>query len=147
MPRRGRRRGKKRIGYADVAAIGRSDLVPFDPHETYKDRHRRRQSVASKSQEDMVQWCAERQIACAVKNNGHHWMFTGGDWVCDWWPSTAKFVVNKNFQQGVHVHDIIQVKGILQEMVPRKPAAGSPSKKRGKPRRVKKEDDDGNFPS
>lgn len=40
-----------------------------------------------------------------VTNHGHHWQFRRADIQADWWPSRAKFVINKDFAKGHHVHD------------------------------------------
>jgi hypothetical protein len=110
---------KKRIRYVDVLSVGNSDIIPFDPNEDHRIRHARRHEEAEKSQAAMSAWCTTRKIHLEIKNFGNHWIFTAGDWVCEWWPSSAKFVVNKKWRKGIHVHDYEQVKSVLQGMISR----------------------------
>jgi hypothetical protein len=44
-----------------------------------------------------------------VLNEGQHFQIERGVMVLDWWPRTAKMVVNKKWQQAIHVHDTKQI--------------------------------------
>ncbi len=112
MSRRKKFQKKKRK--PDVATAGRSDLVPFIEGEAGRERHQRRLGVALSSREDVRDWCQERNIKFTVTNEGHHWRFIRRGKTCDWWPSTAKFVIGKQYNRGLHVHDFVQ---LLQQLI------------------------------
>jgi hypothetical protein len=42
-----------------------------------------------------------------------HWQVKRGPILIEWWPRTAKMVVNKQWNKGVHVHDVTQLKHYL----------------------------------
>ncbi len=91
--------------YRDTRRL-RSDLIaPSPPGEDYRDRHKRRLEFNLKAQEWVAEEAAALGLTLTVTNDGHHWQFRGGDINADWWPSSAKFVLNSNFKRGIHVHD------------------------------------------
>lgn len=52
-----------------------------------------------------------------VKNNGQHWIFTrpnGDPLLLEWWPSTGRFVVNKNFRQAERAWAVQDVRKLLE---------------------------------
>ncbi len=106
---------RKKRSIPDKTSEGRSDAVPFDPYEDFKERHARRLGVNVTNKDLMLEFCKDHKIDFAVKNNEHHWMFIFDKklWV-EWWPSTAKLVINKQWNKGRHVHDIFQVMLILK---------------------------------
>lgn len=58
----------------------------------------------------------------AIKNNGHHWQFRVAGHLVEWWPSSAKMVVDTKWKNGKHVHDIKQlmkeIEGIIEKEKP-----------------------------
>lgn len=99
--------------YGDAHKVGNSDLVPFKPDETPKERHERRKNAAADAQESIAKWCEEHTVEMIVSNDGHHWRFLKEKNTVEWWPSSAKMVVNKRWKDGLHVHDFKQVISIL----------------------------------
>ena len=97
----------------DSKSAGKSKLVPYQQGEGYKSRHRRRYSINLEMQDEMKEWCAGHGIEVEIKNEGQHWIFTKGKHVAEWWPSSAKMVLDKRWRKGTHVHDIRQAMGFL----------------------------------
>lgn len=93
----------------DKGSVGRSDLVPFKEGEDRGSRHERRKGHANSNVNEVRQWCQERSINFSVTNGGHHWRFVREKTQCEWWPSSAKFVVNQQWKKGLHVHDYKQL--------------------------------------
>lgn len=95
--------------YDDVHSLGRSRVVPFRVGEHPSDRHYRRLSTALEMQADMERWCNIREVWVKVRNEGHHWIFSWAGRRAEWWPSSAKLVVDRKYSRGVHAHDVYQV--------------------------------------
>ena len=95
--------------YGDRKSLGRSDLVPFKRNESYRMRHERRKNHAIVNQGEIREWCKDNSWIFRIKNNGHHFIFTKGKIVFDWFPSTAKLVKNKKWKNGMHCHDFKKV--------------------------------------
>jgi len=58
---------------------------------------------------DTRTWCDKNGWQLDVFNNGHHWVFQKGAITGEWWPSSAKLVISKSWQRGIHCHDWRQV--------------------------------------
>jgi hypothetical protein len=98
--------------YSDTRSLGRSSEVPYIPGEEAGDRHLRRMLAANEARRETIvrKWCAENAIAIDIKNFGHHWILTKEYQRAEWWPSSAKLIFNKQWDKGVHCHDISQLK-------------------------------------
>ena len=78
------------------------------------ERHARRKSVALASVPAFEAWCSENEWKITVKNDGHHWILVYRDGtLAEWWPSSAKLVFEKRWNQGWHCHDVNQVREVL----------------------------------
>lgn len=99
--------------YPDSKSAGRSKLIPYKQGEGSRARHSRRLSGNLEMEDEMREWCAGHGIEIEVKNDGQHWLFTKGKYNAEWWPSSAKMILNKRWSKGTHVHDIRQAQGFL----------------------------------
>jgi hypothetical protein len=54
-------------------------------------------------------WCKNNGLTLHVTNRGHHWQVRRDGFKADWWPSSAKLVIQGRWQQGIHAHDYQQV--------------------------------------
>jgi hypothetical protein len=61
------------------------------------------------------EWCQQLGLACRITNGGHHWQVTKGSFLAEWWPSSAKLVINKLWHDGIHCHDYKQAFEIIQK--------------------------------
>lgn len=93
-------------------APGESE-VHYRRGEGYKKRHARRYQHANLSTEAVKEWCEVMGITLRITNEGHHWTFRHGKQIAEWWPSTAKFVFDKHWQEGIHTHSKMQVLDLL----------------------------------
>ena len=86
-----------------------AEICKYKPGEQATDRHERR-LLTNKSHADKLRnYCKSNGFSCEIKNEGHHWQIKRGNVTLDWWPSTAKLVINRQYNKGIHVHDISQV--------------------------------------
>ena len=108
-------RTKRRRRYPDVHAIGPGRQSRYRPEEDWRERHARRLTQASECEAHVRRWCEQRGVALRLGNEGHHWQFTAGGRTAEWWPSTAKLVLDKRYWEGWHVHDWEQLVAVLRK--------------------------------
>lgn len=108
MPRRHRFKDRTK---SNVPAASR-----FIEGEGWRERHSRRLSFnLEKFQGEAEGWAKNRGISLKITNGGHHWHFQRSGKIVEWWPSSAKCVVQKKWRNGIHVHDWGQLKPILAQ--------------------------------
>jgi hypothetical protein len=64
------------------------------------------------SLQDMVTlnaWATMNGYRVRVHGEGQHWCVERDGFTAEWWPSSAKLVINKGWQGGIHCHDVGQV--------------------------------------
>ncbi len=93
----------------DITTAGRSRLVPWFPNETDQERHERRLRTAMATRHKLEAWCDMNDLLLLVMDAGLHWKIDQPGFIAQWWPSTAKLVINKQWNNGIHVHDYEQV--------------------------------------
>ena len=97
--------------YQDIKGMGPSAVIPrkVRTDELPIERHNRRLLANAQHEADVRAWCEPYSIVLTVTNGRHHWKFTYRDRIAEWWPSSAKLVFQKQYQQGIHCHDYQQV--------------------------------------
>jgi len=85
--------------------VSRSELIPYIEGEDPRDRHARRLRENLKREGDVRGWARKSGVTMKVHNRGHHWRFMKGSKFAEWWPSTAKLVIQGNYKNERHVHD------------------------------------------
>ena len=80
-------------------------------NESGADRHARRLRYAVELIPKVVKWTIKVGINLTIRNNNNHWTWETMDGKnrADWWPSSAKLVVNRDFTNTIHAHDPGQV--------------------------------------
>ncbi len=71
-------------------------------------RHERRLHMNLRHRTTVQKWCEKNGFQLRITNNGHHWQLTKGQFLAEWWPSSAKLVINKKWYGGTHCHDFQQ---------------------------------------
>ena len=94
--------------------MARSNLVPYVPGEHPGDRHARRLQANLMAQGEVRTWAAGNGVKVEITNRGHHWRFTRDTKVAEWWPSSAKLVIQRKYQDDNHVHDHRQALVLLK---------------------------------
>lgn len=98
--------------YADVRTAGRSATVPFVEGQEASLRHDRRLCAAMERLAEARARCEAWGVELNVTNGGHHWQFRTRQTYqrqLDWWPSSAKLVIDQQWKRGIHAHDLDQV--------------------------------------
>jgi hypothetical protein len=99
----------------DSVKAGRSQIVPYRRGEDFRTRHARRLSANLAQEACVRQWCAQRGLTLRITNAGHHWQITDGRFLAEWWPSSAKLVMSKRWQDGIHCHDYKQALKVIED--------------------------------
>lgn len=94
--------------YADARKAGNSEIVPFRKGEPPTQRHARRLSEAIKAKGLLEAALVDINVSLAVHNEAQHWLFSGAV-RAEWWPATAKLVIDRKYSRGIHCHDWTQV--------------------------------------
>lgn len=89
--------------------------VRYIPGEPWRQRHERRKRAANDCSDRLQNWAQGRGVSLTITNEGHHYQFRRGDHRADWWPSSAKLVLDEQWRNGIHVHDYQAVVEILEE--------------------------------
>ena len=105
----------RRKSIRDRASVGRSSIIPYRRGENFKARHSRRLASNLQNETKLRQWCQQNGLALRITNEGHHWQVMEGGFVAEWWPSSAKLVINKRWHDGIHCHDYKQALGVIQK--------------------------------
>jgi len=108
--------------YQDKKKAGNSKIVPFIPGEHYADRHARRLQTNLSAEAVVRSWADENGLRLRINNAGHHWIFDRPGFFAEWWPSSAKLVINRQYQRGIHVHDWTQAEVQLARRLKTAPA-------------------------
>ena len=106
----------RRRSIPDSVRAGRSRIVPYYHGEDFSTRHARRLSANLKQEADVRRWCDERGLTLRVTNEGHHWQITDGRFLAEWWPSSAKLVIGKKWNDGIHCHDYKQALKVIEDL-------------------------------
>jgi hypothetical protein len=105
----------RRRGYRDITTMGHSKLAPFA--YTHSQRSDIRMRAAVRDGRLLRQWVESVGGTLDIKNDGHHWIVKLDARCFEWWPSSAKLVIDKMWQRGIHAHDIEQVMKVVGGVV------------------------------
>ena len=92
----------------------RSRHVPYRQNESWQQRHERRLQFNVGREEAVRAWAQRHGIQLVISNHGHHWRFKRGRRTAEWWPSSARLVLQRDYQKDHHVHDHEQAMKILE---------------------------------
>ena len=107
------------MGFRDRRSAGRSQVAPYVPGESSGDRHDRRLRANLELEAAAARRAIELGLKLKIANDNHHWMFTKGGFSADWWPSSAKLVINKQWTRGIHCHDYKQALREIEQQMPK----------------------------
>lgn len=100
--------------YEDTRSAGSSKEVPFIAGETAGQRHDRRGKRAKEDYASAAVLLEGHGWNVRLVDYGSHWIITRDRSVVEWWPSTAKCVINKKWKSGIHVHDTLQLIKVIE---------------------------------
>lgn len=59
---------------------------------------------------------AAARVCASYRNEGHHWWLNEDKFLAEWWPSSAKLVINKQWNEGRHCHDYRQALEMIERV-------------------------------
>jgi hypothetical protein len=86
--------------------------VVLAPDESMRQRRARRMDRTARNESQVHDWARRHGCTLRVLNDGHHWLFEKGGFVAEWWPSSAKLVLNRDYTRDHHAphwHDVQRV--------------------------------------
>jgi len=63
---------------------------------------------------EVTRWAAQRGLTFRMFNDGHHWMFQKPGLAAEWWPSSAKLVLNRDYLRDRHAPHWPRVAALLE---------------------------------
>lgn len=96
-------------------ATAKAGLCPYSPAESSAQRHDRRFVVANSTKSLVIlsNWAWRNGYVFEVKNDGEHFIVRtpAGDHphFAQWWPRSAKLVIDCDWRHGIHCHDAGQL--------------------------------------
>lgn len=93
----------------------KSEIINYKPNEAYKDRHLRRLNKNKEHLDLFRKWCKTAKAKFKLFNNGEHWKVEYNENTFDWWPRSAKLIINQKWKRGVHVHDYTQLIKFIED--------------------------------
>jgi len=105
----------KRKRFPDKYNVGKSSVVPYIESEGWKERHDRRKQSALDNKEKIQSWCNNHRWSMRISNAGHHWIFiTQSQKMVEWFPSSGKLAIGKQWHAGIHCHDYEQLLSLFK---------------------------------
>lgn len=62
-------------------------------------------------------WVAAKNLQLTLKNSKQHWIVQGTDLTIDWYPSSGKLVVNRQYKKTRQAYDVPTIKKIILELL------------------------------
>jgi hypothetical protein len=59
-------------------------------------------------------WADQHGFTLRVNNGEHHWIWQKGSFVAEWWPSSAKLVLNRDYARSFDAYDWTMVVPFLE---------------------------------
>jgi hypothetical protein len=92
------------------------------PDDFRRERLERRLSRTLNLEVEVAGWAAQHGLTLRVLNDGHHWLLQKPGFVAEWWPSSARVVLNRDCLRGRHAPHWAQVAALIHETIAAMPA-------------------------
>src|SRR5207247_3556726 len=76
--------------------------VVLSPDDYKRQRRERRMQRTSHSEAQIRAWAEQHGCSLRVLNDGNHWLFQKPGFMAEWWPSSAKLAVNRDYLRTHH---------------------------------------------
>jgi len=89
------------------------------PPEEYKKQRRERRMERTSCLEAQVRvWAEQHGCSLRVLNDGHHWLLQKQRFMAEWWPSSARLAVNRDYGRYIHASHWAAVAAELEQGLP-----------------------------
>jgi hypothetical protein len=93
----------------------RRDRRVLAPEEYKKQRRERRMERISRLEEQVRVWAERHGCSLRVLNDGHHWRLQKAGFMAEWWPSSARLAVNRDYGRHIHAPHWAEVLTALEQ--------------------------------
>ena len=90
------------------------------PDEYKRRRRERRMDRTARLESEVRAWAERYGCTLRVLNDGQHWLFQRPGFVAEWWPSSAKLAVNRDYLHACHAPHWAEVSNVLERHLPTK---------------------------
>lgn len=97
---------------------------PPTPDDFRRRRRDRRLDRTLDLEPEVRRWAAQHGFTLRVLNDGHHWLLQKPGLLAEWWPSSAKLVLNRNYLDDRHAPHWPEVASALEAALSATPAQG-----------------------
>ena len=98
-----------------LAPPRRRDHRILSPEEYKKQRRERRMERTSHLEDQVRVWAEGHGCSLRVLNDGHHWLFQQPGFMAEWWPSSARLAVNRDYGSDIHAPHWADVVTVLEQ--------------------------------
>jgi predicted kinase len=84
-------------------------------------RRERRMRRTQQSEAEVRAWAERYGLALRVLNNGHHWILDKSGFIAEWWPSSAKLALNRDYHRSFRAPHWPDVLVVLERTFARSP--------------------------
>jgi hypothetical protein len=117
-------RGTKCLAMKSSPPPRRRDRRVLSPEEYKKQRRERRMERTSSLEEQARVWAEGHGCSLRVLNDGHHWLFQKPGFMAEWWPSSARLAVNRDYGSDIHAPHWADVVTVLEQRLSASPPWG-----------------------
>jgi hypothetical protein len=110
------RQRRRRKSYPDVHEAGDSQIINCEPGGTSQALGRYRHLKNLENAPQLRDWASKHGFEFFMKNHDEHWILKGANVTAEWWPRTAKLVLNYSYLNGIQTHDWMQSCTILDDV-------------------------------
>jgi hypothetical protein len=87
----------------------------LSPEEYKRQRRLRRMQRTSDLESEVRAWAVRQGCSLRVLNDGHHWLFQKPGFMAEWWPSSARLAVDRDYGSHIHAPHWAEVVVALQQ--------------------------------
>jgi hypothetical protein len=84
------------------------------PDDYKRLRRERRTNRTARLESHVRAWAEQRGLSLRVLNDGHHWLLQNTGFKAEWWPSSAKLALNRDYLGTFHAPHWTQVAALLE---------------------------------
>ena len=66
-------------------------------------------------EEQVRVWAERHGCSLRVLNDGHHWLLQKPGFMAEWWPSSARLAVNRDYGSDIHAPHWADVVAVLEQ--------------------------------
>lgn len=95
--------------------LRRSAPPALTPDEYKRRRRERRIDRTARLESEVRAWAERHGCTLRVLNGGQHWLFQRPGFTAEWWPSSAKLALNRDYLRAVHTPHWPEVSHVLEK--------------------------------